>query len=97
MASGVIAVAAAALIVFASPAYGKEPKTEGKTSTRRTDGGRKKGDATLGEVEILGSAEHPQILFFLPRAKFRLLPLGDDDGGKNIILLDDKIKGENPR
>ncbi len=97
MASGVIAVVAATLIVFAFPAHDKEPKTERKGSIRQTDSGRKKGDARLGEVEILGSAEHPQILFFLPRAKFRLLPLRDDEGEKKIILLDDKVKGENPK
>lgn len=97
MASGVIAFVAATLIVFAVPAYGKEPKTEGKGGTRQTDSGRKKGDARLGEVEILGSAEHPQILFFLPRAKFRLLPITGDEGAKKTILLDDKIRGENPR
>jgi hypothetical protein len=97
MASAVIAVVAATLIGFASPAYGKEPKTKRKTNTRQTDSGRKRGDAMLGEVEILGSAEHPQVLFFLPRAKFRLLPLRDDEVGKKIILLDDKGKGENPQ
>jgi hypothetical protein len=96
MASGAISVVAAALIVFAAHAYGKEPKTERKGGIRHTDIVRKKGDARLGEVEILGNPEHPQILFFLPRTKFRLLPFQGDEGTKKTILLDDKIKGENP-
>lgn len=96
LASRTLAVAAAVLIAFASAASGAEPKTEKKRDAGRTESGRKKGDYSLGEVQILGSAEHPQVLFFLPRAKFRLLPFSENEGGKKIILRDDKGKGEKP-
>lgn len=96
LASRALIVAAAALIAFASAASGAEPKTKTQQDAGRTESGVKKGKYSLGEVQILGSAEHPQVLFFLPRAKFRLLPLPENEEGKKIILLDDKIKGEKP-
>lgn len=34
-----------------------------------------KGAVRLEEVRITGSPEHPGVLFFLPRARFHLLPL----------------------
>lgn len=96
MASRALVIAAAALIAFASAASGAGPKTGTKPDARRTESGRKEGKYSLGEVQILGSAEHPQVLFFLPRAKFRLLPLPENEEGKKTILLDDKVKGEKP-
>ena len=66
----------------ARPSAGKLPR--GKTAY------------SLGEVKILGSAEHPGVLFFLPRAKFRLLPYRPPEiDWKDRILRDDRgLEGE---
>ncbi len=57
-------------------------------------GDRKGPEVRLEAMKIFGSAEHPAILFFLPRAKFRLLPLRPEPDPKTRILNDDKISGE---
>ena len=45
----------------------------------------------LDEVRIAGSSERPAILFFLPRARFRLLPPRKPDLDVKIrLLMDDK-------
>lgn len=59
-------------------------------------GDRKGGEARLDPVRIIGSAEHPAILFFLPRTKFRLLPLRPEPDPGTRILRDDKLSGEAP-
>ncbi len=59
-------------------------------------GERKRSEARLDAVRIVGSAEQPAILFFLPRAKFRLLPLRPESGGESRILRDDKHSGDPP-
>lgn len=77
------------LLVVAVPAFpgdagnrggapGRKPLAKGKTAY------------TLGEVKILGSAETPGVLFFLPRAKFRLLPYRMETDWKKRIRMDDK-------
>jgi hypothetical protein len=50
----------------------------------------------LDEVRILGSVEHPGVLFFLPRAKFRLLPVREEHDWRERILRDDRDKEEIP-
>lgn len=52
-----------------------------------------KGTVRLDEVRITGSPEHPGVLFFLPRPRLRLLPLGTDTEGKESFLRDDVGKG----
>ena len=52
-----------------------------------------KGTVRLDEVRITGSPEHPGVLFFLPRPRLRLLPLGADTDGKESFLRDDVGKG----
>jgi hypothetical protein len=78
MAGKIAAAAAVALLLSAPLAFGEAAK--GKSLHR------------LGEVRIVGSAEHPGVLFFLPRAKFRLLPVRERHGGKERILRDDSLK-----
>ena len=50
----------------------------------------------LEAVEITGSPEHPAILFFLPRAKFRFLPFRDKIEWKERILTETKEMGDAP-
>jgi len=42
-----------------------------------------KGAVRLEEIRITGAPEHPGVLFFLPRARFHLLPLRTEGDGKN--------------
>ncbi len=67
-------------------------KREGAVPSPR--GARKGGEARLDAVQIVGSAERPAILFFLPRAKFRLLPLRPEPDPASLILRDDKLTRE---
>lgn len=101
---------AAALIVLAaaSMSFGAErspgaPRRQPREAPQTRDGAapssrgdRKGGEARLDAVKIFGSAEHPAILFFLPRAKFRLLPLRPEPDPAALILRDDKLSGEPP-
>jgi len=77
------------LLVAAAPAFpgdaGNRPGAPGRKSPAK---GRTA--YTLGEVKILGSAETPGVLFFLPRAKFRLLPYRTETDWKKKIRMDDK-------
>ena len=69
-------------------------KRDGAGASPRGD--RKVGESRLDAVNIYGIAEHPAILFFLPRAKFRLLPLRPETDPGALILRDDKFSGEPP-
>jgi hypothetical protein len=93
--AGKIAVAGAvAVLLWASLSFGEAAKTSiGPRGPVPADG---KGVHRLGEVRIEGSAEHPGVLFFLPRSKFRLLPIRERHGGKDRLLRDDRGKGEFP-
>lgn len=94
MAGTIRALVALTLLVAASPAF---PGETGKTPAAPGPGksSRSRKAYSLGEVKILGSAESPGVLFFLPRAKFRLLPHRAEIDWKEKILLDDKsIVGE---
>lgn len=72
------------LALWAGPARGEAPPAAGK------DG---KGTVRLDEVRITGSPEHPGVLFFLPRPRFRLLPPPAEAEGKESFLRDDLGKG----
>lgn len=72
-----------------APAPEKTPPPPASTAPGR-DG---KGTVRLEEVRITGSPEQPGVLFFLPRPRFRLLPLGMETEGKESFLRDDVQKG----
>ncbi len=75
---------------------GKKAETGGKD--RKTDASeRRRNPLQLEAVDITGSPEHPAILFFLPRAKFRLLPLRSDRDWKERIVTETKEMGDAPR
>ncbi len=73
---------------------GKAPARDAGRPAPRGD--RKAGEARLETVKIVGSAERPAILFFLPRARFRLLPLRPEEAPGTTLLRDDKLTGEPP-
>lgn len=54
----------------------------GSATTASPSVGSGKGAVRLDEVWITGSPEHPGVLFFLPRARFHLLPLRTGEVGK---------------
>ncbi len=82
------------LLLLAAPSFGESPRKGPARS--RTSGPDKKGTYRLEEVKIVGSAEHPGVLFFLPRAKFRLLPVRTGEDWSAALLRDDREKGEVP-
>ncbi len=100
--------AAVTLLLAASMSFGADRSPAGTPRRPRANppgheaarpaprGERRKGEARLDAVKIVGSAEHPAILFFLPRAKFQLLPLRPEPDGESRILRDDKHSGEPP-
>lgn len=99
-AAAVILAVAASIAVAAdrgpAGATGKarEKATKREKATAPARGARKSGEARLDAVKIVGSAEHPAILFFLPRAKFRLLPLRPDADPASLVLRDDTMSRE---
>lgn len=96
------------LLLAASLSFGADRKPVGPSRKPRENpqkrdaagptsrGDRKGGEARLEAVKIIGSAEYPAVLFFLPRAKFRLLPLRPEPDAGSRILRDDKLSGEPP-
>ncbi len=100
--------AAVTLLLAASVSFGADRSPAGPSRRPREkpharDAGRpahrgekKTGEARLDAVTIVGSAERPAILFFLPRARFRLLPLRPDAAPEATFLRDDKLSGEPP-
>ncbi len=94
VATKILAATALTLLLAVSPAPGEtgkdRPPVKGRAPAGRKDTHR------LDEVRILGSVEHPGVLFFLPRAKFRLLPVRDEHDWRERILRDDREKEEVP-
>lgn len=90
MARAILALMLPVLLGLAAPAWPGDAtgRAGGPGQTGPVPG--KKG-YTLGEVKILGSAEHPGVLFFLPRARFRLLPYRPEIDWKKLIRMDDRI------
>mgnify|MGYP001571291968 CR=1 FL=1 len=94
VASKTLAAAAVILLLAASPAPGETGKERSPAQgAAKRD---RKGIHHLDEVRILGSVEHPGVLFFLPRAKFRLLPVREEHDWRERILRDDRDKEEIP-
>lgn len=94
MAGKIAAAAAVTLLISASLAFGEARKTP--TGTRGSSAADGRSVHRLDEVRITGSVEHPGVLFFLPRARFRLLPIRERHGGKERLLRDDNWKGGFP-
>ncbi len=83
-----LAAAAIILLLAVSPALGETGKEQPPAK-----GAAKAGEKVvhrLDEVRILGSVEHPGVLFFLPRAKFRLLPVREEHAWRERILRNDR-------
>ncbi|MBI5420500.1 MAG: hypothetical protein HZA60_10455 [Deltaproteobacteria bacterium] len=89
-----IAAAVALLLLAASPSPGEEGKA--RKPPKGPPAADRKGAYRLDEVKILGSVEHPDVLFFLPRAKFRLLPVRMGQDWKEHVLRDDRATGDIP-
>jgi hypothetical protein len=64
-----------AAMAAADPPPVAVPSAPGRATTALPPPGNGKGAVRLDEVRITGSPEHPGVLFFLPRARFHLLPL----------------------
>ena len=89
-----LAAVAVILLLAVSPAPGETGKDRSPAKgARKTDS---KAVHRLDEVRILGSVEHPGVLFFLPRAKFRLLPVREEHGWRERILRTDRGNEEIP-
>ena len=91
-----ITLLAVILALCAGTARGETAPAAGKTlppSPSTAPGRDGKGTVRLDEVRITGSPEHPGVLFFLPRPRFRLLPLATETEGKESFLRDDVGKG----
>jgi len=85
------ALTTAAVLGTGLAAAGDLPKGE---DAARGRGSRPAPAYRLGEVRITGRAERPQVLFFLPRTRMRLLPPRDPDMDvKRRLLSDDKSFG----
>ena len=79
-------------------AESKAKKVEAGAKGKKPDTGeRRRAPLQLEAVSITGSPEHPAILFFLPRAKFRLLPLRTGRDWKERLLAETKEMGDAPR
>ncbi len=101
-----IALLLALTVLFGAPASGQTPAgAEGKGKKFESAGKdrkpetaeRRRNPLQLEAVDITGSPEHPAILFFLPRAKFRLLPFRPDKNWKERVLAETKEMGDAPR
>jgi hypothetical protein len=87
----------AVILAFgAGTAAGESPPAPRKPPSPPTPaaaGNAGKGTVRLDEVRITGSPEHPGVLFFLPRPRFRLLPPAPEAEGKESFLRNDIGKG----
>lgn len=88
----------AALILLSAPGVAAEPPPVAAASkpapaTASPPVGTGKGAVRLDEVRITGSPEHPGVLFFLPRARFHLLPLRTGGDGGDPPPAEDREKG----
>lgn len=88
-----IAAAAVALLLLSAAAWAAGPPPRGKRKGPDPKGAVRQ----LEEVKIVGNPERPDVLFFLPRAKFRLLPMRADADWRREILRDDIETSEPPR
>ena len=93
----------AALILLPAAGVAADPppvaasSKPGSATTASPPVGNGKGAVRLEEVWITGSPEHPGVLFFLPRARFHLLPLRTEGDGKDPLPAEDRKRGAPPR
>ena len=78
--AALILLPAAGIAADPPHAASSKPNPAATASPSVRDG---KGAVRLEEVRITGSPEHPGVLFFLPRARFHLLPLRTGGDGKD--------------
>ena len=89
----------AALILLPAAGIAADPppvaasSKPGSATTAPSTGRDGKGAVHLDEVRITGSPEHPGVLFFLPRARFHLLPLRTEGDGKDPLPAEGREKG----
>lgn len=85
-----IAAAAVALLLLCATAgaAGPAPRAKKKAPPQRS------GYRQLEEVRIVGNPERPEVLFFLPRARFRLAPMRAETDWRAEIVRDDIEKSE---
>lgn len=89
----------AALILLPAAGTAADPPPAAASSkpaaatTASPAAGTGKSAVRLDEIRITGSPEHPGVLFFLPRARFHLLPLQTEGDGKDPLPAEDRKKG----
>jgi len=89
----------AALILLPAQGVAADPppvaasSTPGSAATASPPVRNGKGAVRLEEIRITGSPEHPGVLFFLPRARFHLLPLRAEEDGKGPLPAEGRGKG----
>ena len=90
----------AALMLLPAPGVAADPPpvaasstTQGSTTTASPPVRNGKGAVRLEEIRITGSPEHPGVLFFLPRARFHLLPLRAEGDGIGPLPAEGRGKG----
>jgi len=89
----------AALILLPIPGVAADPppvpasSSPGAATTASPPARNGTGAVRLEEVRITGSPEHPGVLFFLPRARFHLLPLRTEGDGKDPLPAEGREKG----
>lgn len=93
-------------LLLSAHAWGETPSgAEGKDRKAAAEGRQGKAGTAekrraplqLEAVSITASPEQPAILFFLPRAKFRLLPLRTEQDWKARIVTETREMGDTPR
>ena len=84
-------------LLLGAPASGQTPTGTAGKGRKPESAERRRMPLQLEAVSITGTPEHPAILFFLPRAKFRLLPFRTGRDWKERLLTDTKEVGDAPR
>lgn len=83
--------------IAADPLPDAAPSKPAAAKTASPPAGTGKSAVHLEEIRITGSPEHPGVLFFLPRARFHLLPLQTEGNGKDPLPAEDRKSGEPAR
>ncbi len=92
-----------AVILLAAPAAFAAPPGPGSPAPRPRPGQEaarqvpREGERRLDEVRITGTPEAPDVLFFLPHARFRLLPPLPEKDWKERLAADSAGLEKAPR
>jgi hypothetical protein len=84
-------------LMLGAPAPGRAAAGTAGKGRKAETAERRRAPVQLEAVSITGTPEHPAILFFLPRAKFRLLPYRTGRDWKERILTETREMGDAPR